>query len=69
MKKQFLPFLIIILINLSYIHAQSLKLSIKEIYTNRNLKEHTLTEIKWIKGGEKFTYIKYDKNGVSLYRA
>src|SRR5690606_13817565 len=47
---------------------QQKKLTVEDIYSNPGLKSESLNGLKWFDNGNKFSFLRYDEDGISVYQ-
>ena len=63
MRSSLVKFLIVIIFS-QLIIAQTKKLTIDDIYTNRGLRSKSLAGLKWFDNGNKFSFLKYEEGAI-----
>jgi dipeptidyl-peptidase 4 len=67
-KYNFIKILILIFAVSSFIFCQQKKLTIDDIYRNPGLRAESLIGVKWFDNGNKFSFLKYEAGGYSLFQ-
>ena len=67
MKINFIKIFAIIFVAYTSLFCQQKKLTIDDIYANRGLKSESLNSLKWFDNGNKFSFLKYEAGGYSVF--